>query len=111
MMEQEAKLAAGGRKGVEAIDVDVSGMLVGDWLTVQLEEGFPVELRITRLGTTEWRLEPMPSYNEARRGDSPAYAHWRAVGDLGTGLMELGLKMRADPAADLAKAKAGEFTS
>lgn len=99
----DVKMAAGGRKGEEAIDVDITGILVGDWLTVLVDEG---SIRVTRMESGQYRIAAGTSYFEAADGEA-----YGTIGVAGGNIANVLFHRKREPAADLAKAERGEFTS
>jgi ABC-type enterochelin transport system ATPase subunit len=112
-MMQDAKLSAAGRKGEEAIDVDVSEMLVGDWLTIIVgysgagANAYPSEtIKLVKTGEGNFTLIAGKAWTDVEAGEMAAH-----VAASGQNIAIIGFTPKRDPKADLAKAESGEFTS
>lgn len=70
MDDVRLEFEAAGRKGEEAIDIDLASMLVGDWCTIRLgETPADGELRLMRSSDDEWRLIGTPGWRDVEAGD------------------------------------------
>lgn len=98
----KAKFNAAGKRGEEADRLDASGLMPGDYVTVELPDG---EIRITSYGD-HYLVRAGRPWTEAETGETHGSI---AVHGLNEGTVRFAAKR--DPKADAEKAAGGEYTA